>query len=179
MYNTDMSKRGFTLIELLVVIAIIGMLATLVLFGVNSARGRALVVSAQSDLHDIQTAIFFLEQDTAQSPNHEVLKCGGPTGNNERLIFDCKTGLLCNDPVQPYIGWSGPYYSGSTEDPWGDTYVYDGDYNCNTSNPIATGCEGYPALGTAYRVVYSAGPNHSAINTYDSDNVVLVLCQNP
>ena len=51
-----MNKKGFTLIELLVVIAIIGILASVVLTQVNSARDKTLDVAVKSDLAGIRAA---------------------------------------------------------------------------------------------------------------------------
>lgn len=54
-------KKGFTLIELLVVIAIIGLLTSVVLASLNSARVRAANASIQSNLVTVraQSEIYF------------------------------------------------------------------------------------------------------------------------
>lgn len=50
-------KKGFTLIELLVVISLIGILTTLVMANLSSARERGRDAQRKSDLRNIQTAL--------------------------------------------------------------------------------------------------------------------------
>lgn len=60
-YNADNMntryKKGFTLVELLVVIAIIGILATLLLLQLNTARGKARDTKRIGDITQIRTAV--------------------------------------------------------------------------------------------------------------------------
>jgi general secretion pathway protein G len=71
------NNKGFTLIELLVVIAIIGLLSTLAVVALNSARQKARDSKRIADIKQIQTALELYYNDAV--PN------GYPTGTNVTL----------------------------------------------------------------------------------------------
>lgn len=60
------NKKGFTLVELLVVVAIIGLLSTLAVVALGSARQKARDAKRVSDIKQIQTALelYFSDQNT-------------------------------------------------------------------------------------------------------------------
>jgi prepilin-type N-terminal cleavage/methylation domain-containing protein len=78
------TKSGFTLIELLVVIAIIGLLSTLSIIALNSARARARDAKRISDVKQMQIALemFYNENNaypvsTAVIPGASISSTGG------------------------------------------------------------------------------------------------------
>lgn len=62
-------SKGFTLIELLVVIAIIGILATIVLVSLNSARQKARDTRRIGDLRQVALALEMYYDDNASYPS--------------------------------------------------------------------------------------------------------------
>ncbi len=63
-----MKQRGFTLIELLVVIAIIGLLSTLAVVSLNSAREKARDAKRLADVKQVQTALELYYTDNNAYP---------------------------------------------------------------------------------------------------------------
>jgi general secretion pathway protein G len=83
--NRPKFTTGFTLIELLVVIAIIGLLSSVVLASLNSARNKALVAKTVSEMKSFQSAIEMYKLDhDGQVPGHGegVIYSDGPNGND-------------------------------------------------------------------------------------------------
>lgn len=78
------NKKGFTLIELLVVIAIIGLLSTLSILALNSARARARDAKRIADVKQIQTALEMFYNDTGNYPvaaSSTLFSGGGQIGS--------------------------------------------------------------------------------------------------
>ena len=63
------TKKGFTLIELLVVIAIIGILSSVVLASLNTARAKSRDAKRVTDIKQIQLALeLYADQNSGQYP---------------------------------------------------------------------------------------------------------------
>ena len=85
-----MNKKGFTLVELLVVIVIIGLLSTLAIVALNSARAKARDAKRVSDIKQLQTAyeLYFNDQNK-YPPAATAIVLGEGT--------DCGTSQACDN----------------------------------------------------------------------------------
>lgn len=92
-------KKGFTLIELLVVVSLIGVLSTLVIANLNSARERARDAQRKSDLRNIQTALRLYYNDEGGYPTEATLNLvWGTAWSNGGSVY---MNLVPKDPLSP------------------------------------------------------------------------------
>ena len=110
------SSRAFTLIELLVVIAIIGLLSSIVLASLNTARTKGEDAARISDIKSIETAMELYYNTN----NHYPQSCAGSpdVGISMAALGSCLTadGDLPSMPSQ--LSTDGDQYS------WDGTYGY-------------------------------------------------------
>jgi len=128
--------RGFTLIELLVVVAIIGILSSVVLASLNSARKKGRDARRVSDLKQFQLALELYADN--QAPY------GYPATQSGNALPTLGSQYIAQNPVDPVN--TSPY-----------VYQYRGltsaGANCSTA----------PCAGYGLRAVLEAGPNSSSI----------------
>lgn len=181
--------KGFTLVELIVAIAVIGVLASLATYTSISARKKTRISIAQNDIAQIRKAIEMLANDTRSWPNHQVMNTvctdlvGGCPADNEICgldedggdcltgIRDGSSGIVADDAVTPFSGWSGPYMNKIPLDPWNHEYFFDTDYLVTVDNEP---CNGGGSCINAV-VVGSYGPNGTGNNQYNSDDIITVI----
>ncbi len=96
-------EKGFTLIELLVVIAVIGILASVVLASLNSARGKARDARRLSDVQQLQTALEFYYDTYGFYPPSDEQGCGGwdTPGDGDLISALTSGGFMPTDIKDP------------------------------------------------------------------------------
>ncbi|MDD4477201.1 MAG: prepilin-type N-terminal cleavage/methylation domain-containing protein [Patescibacteria group bacterium] len=111
-----MNKKGFTLIELLVVIAILGLLSTLAVVALGSAREKARDSKRLSDLKQVQTALELYYTDQGAYPTataavtlgSEAAAClNGSTAG--WTTTGCTSPYMGQVPKDPSTGYSYVY----------------------------------------------------------------------
>lgn len=133
------NSRGFTLIELLVVIAIIGLLSSVVLASVQSARNKANIARTIDQVREIEKAFYLIYDSYGCYP----LELGA-----DPQINRCPIIINVNNPSLKYIfdnnliGFKN-YFNAAPVFPYGGSqYFYDNDGGsgeptlCENGNPF-------------------------------------------
>lgn len=137
-----MKKSGFTLIELLVVVAIIGLLSTLSVLALNTARARSRDARRISDIKQIQTALEMYYNAAGGYPDPSLAYSEQP------IAYEGDTFLKSYPYAPPTIdGSCASFWSGTP--PMEYYYYNDGDgYLANN---------GIDAVYSSYQILYCLG----------------------
>lgn len=155
-FNHD-NKRGFTLVELMVVLAIVSLASSIVLSAVVSAKEKANISRAKSDVKIIVDAVTYAQGETYQRmfefapwSNYTAWYC---TANGhvpeEQGCYDRVNGAL----QQIENATNGAYRNLPRRDPWGLPYQMDANYGetglpqpCNSSDSVYLAGRTIPGL---------------------------------
>ncbi|MCA9366319.1 prepilin-type N-terminal cleavage/methylation domain-containing protein [Candidatus Kaiserbacteria bacterium] len=111
-------QRGFTLIELLIVITIIGILSSVVLVSLSSAREKSRDAARVSQIKEVKTALEVYRSDNGGYINI----CSGSPGNLPARAAALAPNYMSRLPTDPL-------HTGN------DDYLYCGSANVNGSGP--------------------------------------------
>ncbi len=130
------SKSGFTLIELLVVIAIIGILSSVVLASLKSARVKARDARRQADIRQLMTALELYFN------NNNVYPSIGSDGSGYNVagLATPLSGLIAKIPTDPSgSSWHTYQYVRGPTDAYGLYIRYEKTGYCKTGVNITPG----------------------------------------
>ncbi|MBI3305950.1 type II secretion system protein [Candidatus Nomurabacteria bacterium] len=148
------NKKGFTLIELLVVVAIIGLLASVVLTSLSSARAKGRDARRLEDINQIRTALEIYAVTYSSYP--------ASYANTFYWISDNNYPDTSGFPPCGTTGGLQGYLASvcSFKDPQGYPYAYIGN------------SDGSPKLGARFEtskyqtIPYTYGPNNTPVGNY-------------
>jgi len=119
-FNIKNKSSGFTLIELLVVIAVIGILSSVVLASLNSARTKGRDARRKSDMKQVQLALEMYFDDNSAYPSTSNVWWGvcdnglnkDTSGASAYIpgLTPSYISVLPLDPLDVRTGWNGYLY---------------------------------------------------------------------
>ena len=156
------STKGFTLIELLVVIAIIGVLASIVLASLNSARRKSRDARRITDIKQIQLALELYYDSQSPTPQYPGATAACDVTTNARGLEVLSTGgYIPQVPRDPqggcYLytsnssGTRTTYHLAATlEETTNPAFNSDKDCNSTTNSPVCSTGVTYGPAGTPF-----------------------------
>lgn len=146
------NKKGFTLIELLVVIAIIGLLSTLSVIGINSARMKARDARRKADLRNIKIALEMYYHENGVYP-----RAGGCAYGSNCYVYST-SGSNWLSALAPYMSKQPIDPINNAGGPW-----VDGRYSYSYGNVTNNGPGAYDLVG---QLENTADPDRCSVKQY-------------
>jgi len=174
------NRKGFTLIELLVVIAIIGLLSTLAIVSLNTARQKSRDTKRMADIRTLQSAVELCTNEAGSPP-------AVPANWAGMLAVTCGTTTFgsflssSSMPMPPQTTCATPVGA----NPTGDCYVYCvngasyllGANDIEANNPISGDLDATVGY-TAAQCMTSVGtaPGQAVASGWCADGTPSVFC---